>query len=261
MKRLLLLAALVAGPVLAKDARIAIRLYDPGEIVTVHGHAGIQSTIEFGDGEHIENIAVGDSANWQVTPNKHASLVFVKPMQVTARTNMTVVTDQRTYLFDLVATPRDVPVYVLRFSNPPEVKSPIVAAPPSPPLPAPAPQVAEKPPEATPADLNFGWQTAGAKQLLPARTFDDGHSTWLAWAKDVSMPAILVREPNGMEGPVNYTVKGEYVVVDGVPPQLVLRQGKLIATLTSTPRATPPSVPSQPAQADAPTAQTASRQP
>jgi type IV secretion system protein VirB9 len=230
------LAALIATPALAKDPRIATRFYSPSDIVTVHGHTGIQSTIEFGPDEHIDNIAVGDSANWQVTPNKHASIVFVKPMQPTARTNMTVVTDRRTYLFDLVATPAGTPVYVMRFTYPPEPKPVVAIAPAPPPAVDAAPQVANKAPEATPADLNFGWATAGSRQLLPARIFDDSKSTWLAWPKDAAMPAILAREPNGEEGPVNYRVQGDYVVVDGVPAQLVLRQGKLMATLTPAPR-------------------------
>ncbi|HEY0271444.1 MAG TPA: TrbG/VirB9 family P-type conjugative transfer protein, partial [Sphingomonas sp.] len=97
MKRLLPLAALLASSALAKDPRIATRLYNAGEIVAISGRPDIQSTIEFGDDERIENIAVGDSATWQVTPNKRASLLFVKPMKAPARTNMTVVTDQRTY--------------------------------------------------------------------------------------------------------------------------------------------------------------------
>lgn len=258
MKRLFLLAALAAVPVApaaARDARIATRLYDAGQIVTISGRPDIQSTIEFGDDERIENIAVGDSSTWQVTPNKRASLLFVKPMKAPARTNMTVVTDQRTYLFDLVTTPGRAPLYELRFTYPPRPKpiplpaAPVVAAaaiaPPEP-----------KPPEATPADLDFNWASAGARQLLPDRTFDDGHSTWLAWPKDVAMPAILVREPNGEEGPVNYTVKGDYVVVDGVPPQIVLRQGKQTATLTPGPHAAKPEIPSNSAPA-----QTASARP
>jgi type IV secretion system protein VirB9 len=250
MKPLLALApvllATVATPALAADARIALRHYDPGQVVTVNGRTGIQSTIEFGEGEHIENIAIGDSAAWQVTPNKRASLLFVKPMLAPARSNMTVVTDRHTYLFDLIASPKAVPVYVLRFAYPPEPK--VAAAP----TPAPAPIVAAAPkaPETTPADLNFAWQTDGARQLLPVRTFDDGKSTWLAWGRDASLPAILVREPGGAEGPVNYTVKGEYVVVDGVPPQLVLRQGKMVATLTPAPRpVVPEAAPPVPAEA------------
>jgi hypothetical protein len=39
---------------------------------------------------------------WQITPNRRASLLFVKPLPGAHRTNMTVVTDKRTYLFDLV---------------------------------------------------------------------------------------------------------------------------------------------------------------
>ncbi len=36
--------------------------------------------IEFGHGERIENVAVGDSSAWQVTPNKRANLLFLKPL-------------------------------------------------------------------------------------------------------------------------------------------------------------------------------------
>jgi type IV secretion system protein VirB9 len=227
MKPLLAACLLLAAvPASGQDPRISIRRYDPGQVVTVHGRTGIQSTIEFGEGEHIENVAIGDSAAWQVTPNKRASLLFVKPMQAPVRSNMTVVTDRRTYLFDLVASPGAAPVYVMRFLYPPEPK----------PAPAPVVVAAAPPPKATPADLNFAWASDGASQLLPARVFDDGRSTWLAWGHDATLPAILVREPNGAEGPVNYTVKGDYIVVDGVPPQLVLRQGKQIATLTPAPR-------------------------
>jgi type IV secretion system protein VirB9 len=264
MIRILLLAALVAAPALAKDPRIATRFYDPSQIVTVHGHTGIQSTIEFGPDEHIDNVAVGDSADWQVTPNKHASLLFVKPMQPTAHTNMTVVTDERTYLFDLVASPGATPVYVMRFTYPPEPRRAVPVVPATALTPEPALSLADKAPAPTPADLNFAWTSAGAKQLLPARTFDDGKATWLAWPKDSAMPAILVREPNGEEGPVNYRVQGDYVVVDGVPAQLVLRAGKLIATLTPSPRpAAPqalPAIPPQPA-VQSTSAQTASARP
>ncbi len=131
--------------------------------------------------------------------------------------------------------------------------------------PEPAPQLADKPPASTPADLNFAWTSAGAKQLLPARTFDDGKSTWLAWPKDSAMPAILVREPNGEEGPVNYRVQGDYVVVDGVPAQLVLRHRQ--ADRDADPLAAPrrrtqplPALPPQPAASSA-AAQTASARP
>ena len=65
----------------------------------------------------------------------------------------------------------------------------------------------------------------------------------MQWPKDATLPAILVRESNGIEGPVNYTVHGDTIVVEGVPDQLILRQGKQIATLTPIPHAeAPPTV-------------------
>ena len=79
----------------------------------------MQATIRFGDDELIENVAIGDSNAWQVTPNKRANLLFVKPLADRATTNMTVVTDARTYLFQLSpGSVGDAP-YTVRFRYPP----------------------------------------------------------------------------------------------------------------------------------------------
>ena len=99
---LALLAASTATA--AQDNRIVERFYDAGKVVRIDGKAKVQATIQFAEDERIENVAIGDSEAWQVTPNKRANLLFVKPLATTASTNMTVVTDRRTYLFDLVAS-------------------------------------------------------------------------------------------------------------------------------------------------------------
>lgn len=212
------------------DPRFTDRAYSANHIVTLHGRPGIESAIAFAADEKIENIAVGNSAAWAVSPNKRANVIFVKPATARARTNMTVITDQRTYLFDLVASSAGSPVYMLRFSYPDSPRRPPVATP------AVATAVAEAaptpPPRPAPAELNFAWRGAGESRLLPSSYFDDGSSTFLRWTKDITLPAILVRGPDGAEGPVNYTVQGDYVVVEGIPPQLVLRSGKQVATLT-----------------------------
>lgn len=223
----------------AADPRIASHYYEPGEIVTVHGGAGVQSTIAFGADEHIENIAVGNSLAWQVTPNRRADLLFIKPLLASARTNMTVVTDQRTYLFDLVSGGRGSAVYMLRFTYPdPPAKPPTVTIDAAQ---AATPQiVAELRPN--PATINFAWTAAGTRTLLPSRYFDDGRSTYLAWPANTGLPAILVRDASGAEAPVNYSVQGDYIVVDGVPAQLVLRLRKKVATLTLGPRKAPAAI-------------------
>ena len=63
-------------------------------------------------------------------------------------------------------------------------------------------------------------------QLLPARIYDDGKATFLTWPAGTPLPAILVKDHEGNEGPVNFAVRGETIVVDGVPRELVLRSGE-----------------------------------
>lgn len=239
--------ALLATPAMAQenDPRLVERLYDPTEVVRIEGKTKVQATIMFGEGEAIENVAIGDSTAWQVTPNKRANLLFVKPLSTTANTNMTVVTNRHTYLFDLVANPRARPLYVLRFTYPevPEEE------------PAEQPMMAEGPnaiemaaatdPYAVtdPAQLNFDWASEGDRKLLPERTYDDGTATFLTWEADRPVPAILIKDFEGTEGPVNYTVRGDTIVVEGVPREIILRSGRNEAVLTNQapPRSASPS--------------------
>lgn len=215
---------LAATPLAAQDPRLVEIPYDPASVVLIEGRVKVQATIRFEDSERIENVAIGDSQAWQVTPNKQANLLFVKPLQPRAATNMTVVTSKRTYLFDLVARPNSKPVYVVNFSYPDEPEE--------------APQMAdartnvEK--EAStdglavldPTKLNFEWSSDGDKDLLPARIFDDGEATFMTWPAGEPVPAILVTDAEGVEGPVNFVVRGETIVVEGVPRRIILRSGK-----------------------------------
>ena len=211
----------------APDNRVRSLAYAPDQIVKLLGKPGIQSTIEFASDERIENVAVGDSSAWQITPNRRASLLFVKPLNGRSRTNMTVVTDRRTYMFDLVAGDRrTTPMYALKFSYPNE--KPVESA-------KAAQQVAAaaaQPQAVTTADkLHFDWNSKGNSKLLPSRVFDDGASLYLAWGKDAPLPAILTQSEDRKEGPVNFRMSGEYIVISPIPQNLVLRYGSRTALL------------------------------
>jgi type IV secretion system protein VirB9 len=231
---------LSASPALAEDPRIQTRVFDEAQVVSIQGRVKVQTTIKFAPDEAIENVAIGDSAAWQVQPNRAQSILFVKPLEPAARTNLTVVTDKRTYLFDLVASPRHAPLYVLQFRYPDieraEEEARLAAA-------AEAEREAANPLEMAaatdrfavidPTTLNFNWAGAGQAALLPERTYDDGTAVFLTWPAGRAIPAILTLNADGEEGPVNYTVRGDVVVVDGVPAQIVLRSGRELATLTN----------------------------
>jgi type IV secretion system protein VirB9 len=231
-----------AGTLHAEDPRLVSRLYDPGRVVRIEGSTKIQATVRFGDDELIENVAIGDSNAWQVTPNKRANLLFVKPLADKAVTNMTVVTNRHTYYFDLIASPKvAMPLYELAFTYPKEAKpaqDPKVAAnaDATPTAPTEVELAAATDPNAVtdPATLNFAWSGSGDKKLLPGRIYDDGGSTYLSWPAGKPVPAILVRNDKGVEGPVNFAVRGDVIVIDGVPRQIVLRSGRDTATIANT---------------------------
>lgn len=228
----LALLMVAAAPVMARDARLVSRMYAKDDIVRVDAQLGVQAVIAFGEDEQIENVAIGDSTNWQITPNKRANLLFVKPLISRGRTNLTVVTDRHTYFLDLVANPAVAPVYQLRFTYPEAPKKPAAASVPV--LTREESELASGSPLAQPvdpADLNFDWKKTGAPSLLPSKVYDDGKFVYLAWPASAEMPAILVRNAKGAEGPVNYAVRDDLIVVDGVPALLILRSGRNVASL------------------------------
>jgi type IV secretion system protein VirB9 len=228
----------------AADHRIRSLAYDPEHIVQIIGKPGIQSTIEFGDDERIENVAVGDSNAWQITPNHRASLLFLKPLAPRSRTNMTVVTDRRTYMFDLVAGDKwTAPLYALKFSypndKPPEVAVKTAEAAQS----AAVPAASEPQALATADKLHFDWQSKGYGKLIPSRVFDDGSAVYLAWNKETPLPAILTMSEDRKEGPLSYKMSGEYIVVSPIPQNMVLRYSHRMAVLWTTRRIVSPTQP------------------
>ncbi|EIZ79916.1 type IV secretion system protein VirB9 [Novosphingobium sp. Rr 2-17] len=244
-RALLCAAALLALPsmVHAADERLVVHPFSDNEVVRIDGRTGVQATIAFGANEAIENVAVGDSQTWQITPNKRADLLFVKPLEAGARTNMTVVTNRHTYFFDLVASSKARPLYMLRFTykdvpaKPVPGQIPGAAAPALAALdPAEAALAAGEPlaKPVDPAALNYGWKRSGSPKLLPARVYDDGSSTYLTWPTKGEVPAILIQNEKGEEGPVNYAVNGDTIMLSDVPAKIILRSGKASAMLEYT---------------------------
>jgi type IV secretion system protein VirB9 len=231
------LAVGTAQPAFAGDARLLTRMYAADEVVRVEGRAGVQATISFGENEHIENVAIGDSSSWQVTPNKRANLLFVKPLSARARTNLTVVTDTRSYYFDLVASPTANALYLLRFTYPDEPKKgagktgTALAMTDVEAQAASGAVIPVQPAALDPSKLNFGWKQRGSSKLLPSRIYDDGASTFINWAVGRPVPAVLIRNEKGAEGPVNFAIRDDVMIIEGVPPLIVLRSGKDSAIL------------------------------
>lgn len=211
----------------ARDNRVIERLYSPETVYVINGILGIQTAVQFGEGERIENIAIGDGSNWQVTPNKRADLLFIKPMATKKITNLTVVTSKRTYLFELTSLDQKAsPLFTLRFTYPPEPEETGIL------------DIADIPPEALSEAnaveaprINADWAKSGKQQLWPSEIFDDGTLTYLKWPKTATPPAIYAIGADGTESLVNQLVQNDYFIIDYVPSALMLRLGKAKARL------------------------------
>lgn len=210
------------------DPHIRNIAYDPDHLVALHGQLGFQIMIEFAPEEHIENVSIGDALAWQVVPNKRANILFLKPLDADILTNMSVVTDQRRYIFDLDASSGK-PVhaargghnvhsaartYVVRFIYP-AVPVEAAATPAAPP---------------PPVRSNTRYSYIGARSLLPTLVFDDGHFTYFKWSEQTPTPAIFALSSpgegsKGEESLVNYGVRQGYTIVEQTAPRFVLRNG------------------------------------
>lgn len=210
------------------DPRIRQTMYNPDAVVSIKGQLGYELSLEFDPDERIENVSIGDSLSWQVTPNRKATMLFLKPMLDTKPTSMTVATSKRIYSFLLTAYegrgPNDPDaMFRVRFLYPPE-PAPVIENKPDPIPPAPPPR---------PEDLNFQYQWTGTKSLFPARIFDDGRNTYFQFMPGKDSPAVFVIGTDGREEMANTRVANGYTVADFTAQSFILRYGKAKATVSN----------------------------
>ena len=218
MKRLILAAMLIATPAMAQlrptpgpgDPRLQTVAYDATQVVQLQVATGYQLAIEFAPDERIENVAVGDSGAWQVTPNKRGDHLFVKALSSSATTNMTVVTDARVYAFELVPMYGAMPdmAFIVRFTYPEAVTVTVIEA---------APVAPGR------------YRLSGAKALRPSALHDDGARTYIEWPAEATLPAVFAIDEQGEELLVDGYMRDGRYTIDAVKPKLVFRLDKQIA--------------------------------
>ena len=100
------------------DPRLKWVVYNEREVIEVWGHYGYQTLVQFGAAEEVTDVSLGDGLAWQVDIPARKNLLFLKPVEAFAATNLTVLTVRpaldgsgelvRIYVFSLVASvPRE----------------------------------------------------------------------------------------------------------------------------------------------------------
>lgn len=128
------------------DMRIKLMIYDENDVYTINTRYGFTTSIMLGPNESVQTISVGDRSLWQIIPS--GNRLFIRPMDDGLYTNMTLITSQRSYQFDLKSLAKDddsTIVYVAKFVYP-DNKSPGRGGSPIAPVAAPAPAPVPTPP-------------------------------------------------------------------------------------------------------------------
>ena len=108
MKHLVFASLLVAGQLAAAfpaasnsspgpTPRIRYVTYNKDAVTTVPTALGVSTMIQFAADEQIETISAGDTKAWSIVPKKGSGIMFIKPLEPDAITNVNVVTNRRVY--------------------------------------------------------------------------------------------------------------------------------------------------------------------
>ncbi len=237
------------------DSRIKTLVYNPNEVYELKFFYGYQSFIEFSDSEEIETISLGEAFAWRITPS--GKRLFIRPLEIAAHTNMTIITSKRTYHFDIKSGEFDGKadeelVYTVRFYYP-QIGQPL-------PIPPQLASAAPPPPQALAVnkrtvfqtfsgqgridesknqknilkiggnpegfELNFNYSMAGkSNAILPLKVYDNGRETFMQFKdNNAIIPNISAVDDFGGEYPLNYIIKDNYVVLPAVSRQFTLRR-------------------------------------
>ncbi len=205
------------------DSRIKTFVYNEYDVYNIYTLYGYQTSLEFGHDEEIVTISVGDRISWQIVPVGYR--LFIRPMEEDAHTNMTVITTERAYQFDLSSSkssklqPNEELSYVVRFYYPDEDERLDFAPPPV------RPQEMMQAAEPVQASYNYEYTYTGPDKLAPLKIYDDGRDTFLQMPEGLE-PNVFAVGPDGKEYPAHASWgPGKMLIVNSVSPKIILRYG------------------------------------
>jgi len=178
-------------------------------------------SIRLQTGEIVNNVNVGDSVRWKVTPATEGAdpttttLVVVKPTDAGLTTNLIITTNRRIYTIKLASTQNEW-IPVLSFDYPDEIQREWVAY---------AQRQAQITHENTLptgqnlANLDFNFRISGDNPTWkPVRIYTDGMKTYIQFPSSHfnEAPALVALSQRNNEELVNYRLIGDRYVVDKV---------------------------------------------
>ena len=202
------------------DHRIRYVSYDPDAVVPVDAVVGVVTHVVLEPGEAYVTHAFGDGKAWDfAVKGNHC---FLKAVATNADSNLTIVTDRRSYHFSLrlLTDVRAQPTFEIAFQYPDtEAKKRREDA---------RRRAVEEGFARNGEKPNLDYTMSGDLDLAPVNAWDDREFTYFKFPGQRDLPAIYLVDVDGNESLVNRHSAGasnEIVVVHRVAPRWVLRLG------------------------------------
>lgn len=219
-----------------KENRIVRYTYSPDVIFRILSAPNLTTHLELGEDEGVkETPAIGDQAQWMVTGGPRH--LFIKPLRYDLETSLTVVTNKRTYQFQLIAgktaaaqvfqkvsflyPDREMEVKLRKDTETAVVEAEQNRL---------AGQVVAT--NVDPATLDFGFKIDGDANFRPTTAYTNGKFTFLVMPNTQDTPAIFLLDENDNPSLINYQVKSNMIVVERVAAKLLLKLGNAEVRVT-----------------------------
>jgi type IV secretion system protein VirB9 len=212
------------------DERIRTAVYSADEVYRLYGYVGYHLDLEFEADETFASLSGGDLDG--LTYSAHANVLTLKPKVAATEMNLAVTTTKRRYYFEYSVSARrpgastDPVMYAVRFSYP------------KPPISGDGLTEEErlkleldKARDARPRNSDYWF--CGAKSIKPTAASDDGVQTRLSFAARSELPVLFVRNDDGSESLLNFSIDQGDVLIHRVAARFIVRRGRLAGCIVN----------------------------
>lgn len=208
------------------DQHVQCAVYDRNEVYQVATSRGKAVLLQFEEGEVVADNGVGiggEPKAWAGATG--TNWFFLQPNRANADTNLTIVTNRRTYVLSLVTATKSQPAtWVLRFSYPDtQAKAAATEA-----------RKAERAQKMVKAGAdatehrNEAYAMRGNVELAPTAMWDDGRFTYFKYANGRDLPRVFQILADGSEAQPNRHMDGDTIVVHTVAKAFNIRLGNAV---------------------------------
>lgn len=205
---------------LAHDTRFKVFTFVENGVYEIIALYDNTTYIEFESDEIVSSVINPKDNAWQMLPQQNK--LFFKPIASEANTQITVITNKRTYFFEMYAKEPEESseedstfYYQFRYLSTDEQKTIRIYAR------SLLPNI-----ELEPEKYNFNYTVTGHNSIFPVKIFDDGEFTYFEFKdKGGVLPAMFLVDSNNYESIVNFRMVGSYLVVEAVSEKFTLRNG------------------------------------